>query len=139
MKRGFSLVEFLVTMAIVTAVSIPALGLLTENGRHVTFNEDNTNARILARQIIERYRLEVFHDLQTQFSSYEAGANTIEEDPILSGMHFVKNFKREGRFEEILPNLAGTFICRISWIVGKQEKTYVAQTVFRNREYHHGK
>ena len=146
---GIGLAEIMVVVLIAAVALVPVFGLLSSNARHVSFNQDRAVARILATQVIERYRLETFGFLRRNFSSFQQGADTIESDDVLVQLFFdlpekteglYRKFTREAQFTETIPGLLGEFTCRVSWTNNQgKRREQVSTVLLKSPDFHYGK
>ena len=148
-RNGISLTEILIVVFIAAVALIPIFGLLSNNARQVSFNQDRAVAQILAVQVLERFKHETFDELRTNFSTYEAGANYIANDDVLVQLMFdlpektealYRKFTREAIFIEEVPNHFGQLSCKVTWKNNqRQDRGFTWSIKIRNVDFQYGK
>ncbi len=127
-RRGFSLVEILVIVAIISLGLIPIVTLLSHTAKRVSYNEDMVVANLWAVQLIERHRMTPFDILKNRFSGPVDASSVLSGDPILASWwqnepmdlksrSFLNQYEVSLEFEpdSLYPDTLGQLICRVTW------------------------
>ena len=148
-RVGLSLSEVLIVVFIAAVALIPIFGLLSNNARQVSFNQDRAVAQIVAMQVLERFKHETFEELRNNFPTFEAGANYISNDDVLVQLMFdlpektealYRKFHREAMFTENVPNHLGQLTCRVTWKNNqRQDRIFTWSIKIRNVDFQYGK
>ncbi len=127
-SKGFSLIEVLVIVAVVSVGLIPVLSLISHTARRVSFNEEMVTANLWSVQLIERYRLTPLWELKDKFSSPVDVRALLGSDELLKDLwenqwmddksrKFFKRYTVTLQFisDPAIPDAMGKLLSTVSW------------------------
>ncbi|MDP7421965.1 MAG: prepilin-type N-terminal cleavage/methylation domain-containing protein [bacterium] len=129
-RKGFSMMEVLVIVAVVGLGLLPILTLFSQTAKRVAYNEDMAVANLWAVQLIERHRMVPFDILKDRFCKPKPidALTLLESDLVLSpwwqnspmtekSRRFLKQYEVSLIFkpDSIYPDFLGQLVCTVSW------------------------